>query len=74
MSLGMENIAAHEAGLRDYANERLGALNWLNIQGNAPGKGAIFSMTMQGRTPMTSPRSSTSAASRCGQGRIAPCP
>jgi len=48
MSLGMENIAAHEAGLRDYANERLGALNWLNIQGNAPGKGAIFSMTMQG--------------------------
>lgn len=48
MALGMENIAAHEAGLRDYANERLGALNWLNIQGNAPGKGAIFSMTMQG--------------------------
>ncbi|WP_449042765.1 cysteine desulfurase [Paracoccus sp. (in: a-proteobacteria)] len=48
MALGMKNIAAHEAGLRDYANERLGALNWLNIQGNAPGKGAIFSMTMQG--------------------------
>ncbi len=48
MALGMENIAAHEAGLRDYANERLGALNWLDIQGNAPGKGAIFSMTMQG--------------------------
>ncbi|SHM09118.1 cysteine desulfurase [Paracoccus solventivorans] len=48
MALGMENIAAHEAGLRDYANERLGALNWLNIQGNAPDKGAIFSMTMQG--------------------------
>lgn len=48
MALGMENIAAHEAGLRDYANERLGALNWLNIQGNAPGKGSIFSMTMQG--------------------------
>ena len=48
MALGMQNIAAHEAGLRDYANERLGALNWLNIQGNAPGKGAIFSMTMQG--------------------------
>ncbi|MGB3316521.1 MAG: aminotransferase class V-fold PLP-dependent enzyme, partial [Albidovulum sp.] len=23
-------------------------LNWLNIQGNAPGKGAIFSMTLEG--------------------------
>lgn len=48
MSLGMENIAAHEASLRDYAMERLGGLNWLQIQGTAPGKGAIFSMTMEG--------------------------
>ncbi len=48
MALGMDNIAAHEADLRNYANERLGSLNWLNIQGNAPDKGAIFSMTMQG--------------------------
>lgn len=48
MALGMDNIAAHEADLRDYASERLGSLNWLNIQGNAPDKGAIFSMTMQG--------------------------
>ena len=48
MALGMQNIAAHEAGLRDYATQRLGALNWLDIQGNAPDKGAIFSMTMQG--------------------------
>ena len=48
MGLGMENIAAHESDLRDYASERLSALNWLNIQGNAPGKGAIFSMTMPG--------------------------
>jgi len=48
MVLGMDNIAAHEADLRDYASERLGSLNWLNIQGNAPDKGAIFSMTMQG--------------------------
>ncbi|SEH65370.1 cysteine desulfurase [Paracoccus alkenifer] len=48
MALGMDNIAAHEAGLRDYANERLSALNWLDIQGNAPDKGAIFSMTMRG--------------------------
>lgn len=48
MSLGMANIAAHEASLRDYAMERLGGLNWLQIQGTAPGKGAIFSMTMEG--------------------------
>ncbi|MGR3759400.1 cysteine desulfurase [Roseobacteraceae bacterium NS-SX3] len=48
MDLGMENIARHEAGLRDYALERLGGLNWLNLQGTAPGKAAIFSFTMQG--------------------------
>lgn len=48
MSLGMANIAAHEASLRDYATERLAGLNWLQIQGTAPGKGAIFSMTMEG--------------------------
>lgn len=46
--LGMENIAAHEASLRDYAQLRLGEFNWLNIQGNASKKGAIFSMTMRG--------------------------
>lgn len=48
MGLGMENIAAHEAGLRDYAQTRLHGLNWLQVQGNAPGKGAIFSFTMDG--------------------------
>jgi cysteine desulfurase/selenocysteine lyase len=47
-ALGMDNIAAHEAGLRDYARERLGGLNWLNVQGDAPGKGAIFSFTIEG--------------------------
>lgn len=48
MGLGMENIAAHETLLRDYAREQLRNLNWLNVQGDAPDKGAIFSMTMQG--------------------------
>jgi len=48
MTLGMQNVAAHEAGLRDYATARLSALNWLNVQGNAPGKGAIFSFTLAG--------------------------
>ena len=42
MGIGMEAIAAHEADLRDYAMARLGGLNWLHMQGKAPGKGAIF--------------------------------
>ncbi|MCC5973325.1 MAG: cysteine desulfurase [Rubellimicrobium sp.] len=46
--LGMANIAAHEAELRDYAHARLAGLNWLNVQGTAPGKGAIFSFTLNG--------------------------
>jgi cysteine desulfurase/selenocysteine lyase len=46
--LGMENIAAHEHALRDYARERLNGLNWLNIQGNSATKGAIFSFTLSG--------------------------
>ncbi|MCC5969695.1 MAG: cysteine desulfurase [Pararhodobacter sp.] len=46
MALGMENIAAHERRLGAYAHERLKGLNWLQLQGDAPGKGAIFSFTM----------------------------
>jgi cysteine desulfurase / selenocysteine lyase len=46
--LGMQNIAEHESALRDYANARLHGLNWLNIQGNATGKAAIFSFTLNG--------------------------
>lgn len=48
MGLGMENIAAHERTLRDHASARFRDLNWLQIQGDAPDKGAIFSMVMQG--------------------------
>ncbi len=48
MGLGMENVAAHERSLRDYARDRLAGLNWLNVQGNSVGKGAIFSFTLQG--------------------------
>ena len=48
MGVGMANIAAHEARLRDYAQSRLIGLNWLNIQGNAANKGAIFSFTLEG--------------------------
>ncbi|MEL7516689.1 MAG: cysteine desulfurase [Pseudomonadota bacterium] len=46
--LGMDNIAAHERGLRDYARARLDGLNWLNVQGNSATKGAIFSFTLDG--------------------------
>jgi len=46
--IGMEAIAAHENDLRDYAQAQLAGLNWLNIQGTAPGKGAIFSFTLSG--------------------------
>ncbi|MBV2361196.1 cysteine desulfurase [Thalassococcus sp. CAU 1522] len=48
MGLGMENIAAHEASLRDYARTRLDGLNWLQVQGTARNKGAIFSFTLDG--------------------------
>jgi cysteine desulfurase/selenocysteine lyase len=46
--LGMASVAAHEAALKTYAEERLGGLNWLTVHGKAPNKGAIFSFTMEG--------------------------
>ena len=49
MGLGMTNVAAHERSLRDYARKRLSGLNWLNIQGDSAGKGAIFSFTLDGQ-------------------------
>lgn len=48
MGLGMDNVAAHEAALRAYAEAKFKGLNWLHIQGNAKDKGAIFSMTLDG--------------------------
>jgi cysteine desulfurase/selenocysteine lyase len=48
MEVGMESIAAHEATLAKYAMERLSGINWLNLQGTASGKAAIFSFTMEG--------------------------
>lgn len=48
MGLGMENIAAHEHSLRDYARDRLDGLNWLNVQGRSASKAAIFSFTIDG--------------------------
>ncbi|MFZ7089636.1 cysteine desulfurase [Primorskyibacter sp. 2E233] len=48
MDLGMDNIAAHETALRDYARTKLDGLNWLNVQGTTADKAAIFSFTMEG--------------------------
>ena len=48
MSIGMENIAQHEAKLRDYARSRLDQLNFLHQQGCTADKAAIFSFTLDG--------------------------
>jgi cysteine desulfurase/selenocysteine lyase len=49
--VGREAIATHEAGLRDYAHERLRGINSLRIYGNAPDKGAIVSFNLEGIHP-----------------------
>ena len=46
MSIGMHRIAAHEADLRDYALSRFKSLNWIKLQGQASGKAAIFSFSL----------------------------
>ncbi|PIE11144.1 MAG: cysteine desulfurase [Rhodobacterales bacterium] len=48
MGVGMDRIAAHEQDLAGYAAERFAGINWLTVQGHAPGKAAIFSFTMEG--------------------------
>jgi cysteine desulfurase/selenocysteine lyase len=51
MQVGRDRIATHEADLAHYAAEALGSLPWLKIYGTAPGKGAIFSFTVDGLHP-----------------------
>jgi cysteine desulfurase/selenocysteine lyase len=46
--IGMEAVAEHERGLRDYARERLSGLNWLHLHGISETKAAIFAFTMEG--------------------------
>lgn len=48
MAIGRERIAAYEARLRDYAHERLSAINSLRIFGTAPEKGSIVSFGIEG--------------------------
>jgi cysteine desulfurase / selenocysteine lyase len=47
-AIGRDAILAHETSLRDYAMERLGAMNSLRIFGRARDKGAIVSFEMKG--------------------------
>ena len=51
MQVGRDKIARHEADLAAYAQERLAGLPWLKLHGTAPGKGAIFSFTVDGLHP-----------------------
>lgn len=46
--IGRETIAAHEADLAKYAQERLSQVNSMRIFGTAPGKGAIISFELAG--------------------------
>lgn len=48
MELGMDKVAAHEAGLRDYAAQKFAGLNWMQVQGTTADKAAIFSFTLDG--------------------------
>jgi len=51
MQVGRDRIATYEAEIARYAGERLSELPWLKLYGTAPGKGAIFSFTMDGLHP-----------------------
>ncbi len=48
MDIGLDQIASHEATLRDYAVSRFAGLNWLQVQGTSATKGAIFSLSIEG--------------------------
>ncbi|MBN2905271.1 MAG: cysteine desulfurase [Rhodobacteraceae bacterium] len=48
MGIGMQDIAAHERDLTGYAMGRLTGLNWLQVQGQAAQRGAIFSFALEG--------------------------
>ncbi|RZM11609.1 MAG: aminotransferase class V-fold PLP-dependent enzyme, partial [Sphingomonas sp.] len=48
MSVGRDKIAAHEAALTAYAQERLGAMNAIRQIGTAKGKGGVIAFEMKG--------------------------
>jgi cysteine desulfurase/selenocysteine lyase len=47
-AVGRDRIAAYEAELGAYAQEKLSKVNALRLIGNAPGKGAIFAFEIEG--------------------------
>src|SRR5580658_2504825 len=47
-ALDRDAVAAHEHALYDRVKSRLNGANWISEIGQAPGKGAIFSFTMEG--------------------------
>jgi cysteine desulfurase/selenocysteine lyase len=47
-SFNRMDLVQHEESLLRHAMERLSGLNWITVQGTAPGKGAIISFTMEG--------------------------
>lgn len=51
MSLGMQNITAHEQELTAYATKQLSAVNGLKIIGQAKEKGGVFSFNVEGMHP-----------------------
>jgi cysteine desulfurase / selenocysteine lyase len=51
MQVGREGISVYERGLKDYAHQRLGELNWLRTHGHARDKGAIVSFSIDGLHP-----------------------
>ena len=51
MQVGRDRIGAHEAAIARYAADALAQLPWLKLHGTAPGKGAIFSFSVDGLHP-----------------------
>lgn len=51
MNLGLENITAHETEMVKYMHSRFPEVKGLKEVGTAPGKGGVFSITMEGIHP-----------------------
>ncbi len=51
MTLGMQNITAHEQELTQYTTEQLSTINGLKVVGQAKDKGGVFSFNVDGMHP-----------------------
>ncbi len=69
-AIGRENIARHEADLKDYAHRKLREINSLRISGMRRTRAQLFRSNCRAPTRTTLPRSSTVQGSPCGQGPI----